>query len=153
MAKNDQLPSVTHTYLRKDTQFFADGVWWISTPCPVHGLVDESVTWEEAKTPHHAGLIADQRHTACNVVNEAHALYLAGLDEIAAAEGMRDQQKENLKAAAEQFYDVKMRYEADLASRVLQAELAHATRNLRRHEHAMKEAERRVSETIEANAR
>lgn len=83
MAKNEPLGTVT--YLRKDTNFFADGVWYISTPCPVHGLVDESVTWEEAKTPHHAGVIADDRHQACHLKADEEQQRAYALAEIEAA--------------------------------------------------------------------
>lgn len=61
------------TYLRKDEHFLADGTWYISTPCPKCGLVDEEVSWDDAKTPHHAGLIADARHFKCNAMLDEEA--------------------------------------------------------------------------------
>lgn len=153
MAQNDPIPSITHTYLRKDAQFFADGVWWISTPCPVHGLVDESVTWEEAKTPHHAGLIADGRHSQCNAENEERALYESGLNEIRVAEQLRDQQKANLEAATARATELRTVAEKQPKVRVAQIALSDAEETLRRHKHGMAEAERRVVETRKANTR
>jgi hypothetical protein len=74
------------SYMRKDSHFLADGVWYISTPCPIHDLVDEEVSWDEAKTPHHAGVIADRRHAECQIKYNEQQIADARKAEIAAAE-------------------------------------------------------------------
>lgn len=170
MAQNDPLPTVTHVYLRKDAQFFADGMWYISTPCPVHGLVDESVTWAEAKTPHHAGLIADARHHECALAEDEKNQIKARESEIQAAVDLRNQQEVNLAAARERVKQAEeavanpkqalsskllvlaaQRLPLEQELRLAAINLEEARRMLGRHEHGMKEAERRVVETRTAN--
>lgn len=179
MAKNDSLPTATFVrrgedgtpsaqYMRKDTHLLLDGTWFIATPCTVCGLVDEAVSWEEAKTPHHAGLIADRRHQRCNEASAAHELYLAGLEEIRVAEGQREQQARNVQAALERVRTCEAVLEAfaspqlalppgaararERMVKLRQAELDAAAANLRRHEKAMLAAEKRVVYIRETNA-
>lgn len=38
------------------------GVWYASVTCNEHGIVDETVSWDEAKTAHTACQIARARH-------------------------------------------------------------------------------------------
>ena len=164
MAKNDShetavlvRPSGIASPARKDTSLLVDGVWYVTVPCPYHGTpsghVDESISWEEAKTPHHAGVIADQRHLKCSVIDEAHELALAGLQEIAAAENLRDQQKVNVAQARERVIAHAAMLEADPKNAMRARELAIAQALLKRHEHGMLEAEKRVANTVADNER
>lgn len=148
MAQNDPLPTVSHVYLRKDRQFFADGMWYISTPCSVHGLVDESVTWAEAKTPHHAGVIADARHAECGVDDEVRMIAEVGKAEIAVAEALLDQQRINLAAARKALATVKSPISIITAAdlRTQPARIQEAQDNLARHERGLIEAEKRVAD-------
>lgn len=75
------------TYLRKDQHFLADGVWYLTFECPIHGYVDEAVSWDEAKTPHHAGVIADTRHTECIEKHSVKLIEDAAKEEIRVAKG------------------------------------------------------------------
>jgi hypothetical protein len=102
MAKSD-IQSVA--YMRKDSHFFADGTWYISTPCVVCGLVDEEVSWEEAKTPHHAGLIADQRHVACSLKADEATQRQYALAEIEVARGEVVRAEELLERARQALTD------------------------------------------------
>lgn len=131
MAKHDVL---NVSYMRKDSQFLADGTWYITTPCPLCGLVDEEVSWDEAKTPHHAGLIADARHIECNRRASEADMKAAGLAEIRAAEDLLEQQKVNLAEARRNAETVV----GDRAIREAEANLA---RHLEGLEHAMRRVE------------
>lgn len=163
MAKNESHETTTYVTpsglaspARKSTSLLLDGVWYVTVPCACHGTpsghVDEAISWEEAKTPHHAGVIADMRHAQCNVINEAHELYLCGLQEIRAAEQLRDQQVVNLRVALERLETCSTVHEAD-PSPMRARELAAAQANLKKHEKAMLEAEKRVANTTADNAR
>jgi hypothetical protein len=176
MAKNDSLEQatlVTETetenkevngispkdvqYLRKDTHLLIQGQWYITLPCPYHdnpsGLVDEAVSWSEAKTPHHAGVLAEQRHLQCAAVDEAYGNYLTGLQEIAAAEYLKDCQVENLKRAQNEFATWTSVCEADPNNVTSQRMLDKAAQNLKKHEKAMLEAVKRVENTRRDNER
>lgn len=173
MAKNDSLEQITLVpepisepggpsikdvqYLRKDTHMLVQGTWFIALPCPYHdnpsGLVDEEVSWAAAKTPHHAGVLAELRHVNCNVISEAHELYLSGLQEIEAAKSLRNDQVQNLKHWQEKVEAHRIMLEADPLNPVRARELAAAEAMLKRHEHGMLEAEKRVQNTVTDNER
>ena len=138
MAKHDVL---NVTYLRKDSQFFADGIWYVTSPCPIHGNIDEEVSWEEAKTPHHAGLIADQRHAACVDTVNQNDLRIAGLLEIKAAEDMLYNQEHNLQNARNALA---LLDPADV-------DYAPALARVKRHENGLVQAQQRVKDIIKAN--
>lgn len=168
MAKNEaneraafQGPTQDVRVQRFDTHFLKDGIWYITAVCSVCGLVDEEVPWVDAKTPHHAGVIADQRHAECERLNNDHEIALAGLDAIRAAEDLRACQARNVVAALERLKACEQVVEAlgsptpERASefRLRQAELDAARAHLRRHEKGMVEAERRVQDVTRENAR
>ncbi len=171
MAKNDKLPSaVLAQYMRKDTSMLLNGVWYISTPCEAlragrkclstaggtldeaNGLVDERVTWAEAKTPHHAGLIADRRHVACSQALDAELAAAAQAQELEAAAGQVDTQKANLKrwqervAELEPLADQKNLLLPARNIAALQRELDHARTQLARHEEGMLHAVKRLQD-------
>lgn len=147
MAKHD-VQNVS--YMRKDTHFLADGTWYISTPCPKCGLVDEQVSWKEAKTPHHAGLIADQRHVKCSLELDQTAQGELAEGEIRAAEDLLTNQERNYESwvarVAALRQAVKERPE-------FARELAAAEAQLGRHKHGLGEAQKRVAQTIASNRR
>lgn len=160
MAKNEAneraglaVPGQAYHVQRFDSHFLRDGIWYVTVVCATCGHVDEEVQWVEAKTPHHAGIKADQRHAACQAINDAHEQYLVGLAEIKAAEYLRDQQVENLKAARERTDVCAAIREADPKSALRHRELNKALEHLKRHELGMLEAEKRVQNTIVDNAR
>jgi hypothetical protein len=95
------------SYMRKDEHFLADGTWYLTVDCPIHGMVDEEVSWDDAKTPHHAGTIADQRHQACQVTQSEKDLKLAAKAEIAAAESELNRVKNLEKLANEELERLK----------------------------------------------
>ncbi len=114
MAKNDDLPKVALGTpparvdgLRKDTHLYADGVWYLTVDCPEHGLVDIEVPWAEAKTPHHAGVIADQVHAPCFQAAGDAALEAAKATEIAAAEAELARVQEHVPLAEAQLATAK----------------------------------------------
>jgi hypothetical protein len=138
MAKHD-VQNVS--YMRKDRNFLADGTWYITTPCPLCGLVDEEVSWDEAKTPHHAGLIADERHVECNRSASEADMQLAARAEITAAEQLLEQQKINLAQA-----------QARAASALGDLHIAEAEANLKRHLDGLEHAKRRVEDVRRHNS-
>jgi hypothetical protein len=168
MAKNDPL---NVSYMRKDAQFLADGTWYVTTPCVKCGLVDEEVPWEEAKTPHHAGLIADQRHAACSLEVDAETIRGARLAEIAAA-AREVERADQLLGEAEASYEAE-RVAVERERNVLRAlpppkdrgeegarkaseaaldrRLAVATANLERYRRGPTEARKRLADTQAAN--
>lgn len=156
MAKNDPLPTVS--FQRKDTFLLFDGTWYVSTPCVTHGLVDEEVPWAEAKTPHHAGLIADQRHAACfleadkvNQRAEALAEIEAARIEVTRVEGLLNQARENLKRACEQ-YDLPATVKPEMLPKPIGPMFAQLLHQVALHEHGVGEARQRLENTTRANA-
>lgn len=170
MADNDAPDGVTHvgpssiaSPTRKGSTLLYDGVWYVTVPCAQHGTpsghVDEAVTWAEAKTPHHAGLIADLRHHACNLQLDAQATREAAAAEIAAAEQLLAQQEQNLARATEDMKAAFLKYKvpieiglSEYQGSPIKAELEALQRLVARHEHGLHEARRRVAETRTANA-
>lgn len=142
MAKHD-VQNVS--YMRKDRNFLADGTWYITTPCPLCGLVDEEVSWDEAKTPHHAGLIADQRHVECNRRASEVEMREAGLAEIQAAEDLLAQQERNLVAARLAVTEAVKQNASPRAVMV-------ADGNLRRHKEGLIHARKRVEDVRRQNS-
>jgi hypothetical protein len=43
----------------------AEGQWWVTIECPEHGVVDEAVPWNRAKTPRSAAILAADNHASC----------------------------------------------------------------------------------------
>lgn len=155
------------SYMRKDQHFLADGVWYISTPCPAlaagfpccaaegkvvdkeAGLIDEEVTWEEAKTPHHAGLIADRRHYPCAQAMDEEIIKQVRAMEIFHAEELHKTQHRNL--------DMVRKYVAELEASGASGELheralQEARALLLKHEEGLKHSEQRVKDTRAANS-
>jgi hypothetical protein len=148
MAKNDPLGPIS--YLRKDTTFFSDGTWYISTPCLAHGLIDEEVPWAEAKTPHHAGVIADQRHSACALAADEVNQRAIALAEIKAAEGLLVQQEQNLERARQRLAALDP---ATVTTDAMREKTMVAAKTLvDRHERGLLEAQRRVADVRRENA-
>jgi hypothetical protein len=160
MAKNDPLERIT--YLRKDTHLLVDGIWYVTEVCPYHGspdgLVDEAVSWEEAKTPHHAGVIAGRRHHACALRADAEQQLLDAAAEITAAEELLTQQEQNLARAKDDLKAAFLKYKVPIEvglsefSGSIRSELEAVQQRVARHEHGLHEARRRVEETRKHNA-
>lgn len=88
------------SYMRKDEHFLADGTWYLTVVCPIHGMLDEEVSWEDAKTPHHAGVIADERHHECQRKASEEEMKKVAEDEIRAAEVEVERVEALLESAA-----------------------------------------------------
>lgn len=147
MAKNESLPTVS--YMRKDTNFLVDGTWYVSTPCPTHGLVDEEVSWNDAKTPHHAGVIADKRHEACHAKLAEEEMRAFGLAEIEAARDLLAQQRVNLENARLAYVAARAAAKDDRAS---QLALEDAGRALDKHTEGLDHALRRLEDVRRHNS-
>lgn len=145
MAKHDVL---NVSYMRKDAQFLADGIWYVTTPCPKCGVVDEEVPWTQAKTPHHAGLIADARHTKCHLELDAELQKVYAEQEIVAAETLRKDQARNVERARERLDALTAALPEGPAR---ERELLAARELLVRHERGLQHAIRRVADTTAAN--
>jgi hypothetical protein len=91
------------SYMRKDEHFLADGVWYLTVDCPIHGMIDEEVPWDDAKTPHHAGVIADQRHQDCQLKQSEQEMKVFAKGEIAAAQNEVERINGLLKQAREVY--------------------------------------------------
>lgn len=135
------------SYMRKDHHFLADGIWYVTADCPIHGLVDEEIPWEEAKTPHHAGVIADSRHQECFAKQDEQIWAEARKAEIAAAEYEVERVRRNI-AERRKIVSHARREAGDLASRVLSV----AEQDLARHEAGLSEAEKRLADVRKYNA-
>lgn len=151
MAKNDPLERVT--YLRKDTQLLKDGIWYVTEVCPYHGtpdgLVDEEVSWEQAKTPHHAGVIAGMRHRACALSADAEQQRLHAREEIAAAERMLERQIANLEAARVRCRTAQA---GDRKDPQYERRCVAAADEIKRHENGLIQAQRRLADVRRDNA-
>jgi hypothetical protein len=145
MAKNDIL---NVSYMRKDAQFLADGTWYVTTPCVKCGLVDEEVLWEEAKTPHHAGLIADQRHAACSLEADAETIREARLAEIAAAAREVERADQLLAAVEAEATAIEA---GDQTDPLYEKRLAQAKATVERYRRGPAEARKRLEDTEAAN--
>lgn len=129
-------------------QFLVDDIWYVTVVCPVHGLTDEAVPWAQAKTPHHAGVIADTRHTTCFAKGDDEIIARVRKEEIAAAkreveraDRLWGEAQKEARLAAEQPKDGKF-YEHNLAR---------ALANLERHRRGPTEARKRLAATEETN--
>lgn len=85
MAKQTHQPVYSAQFLVWDENG-ENGTWYVTVVCPVHDLIDEEVSWEDAKTPHHAGVIADQRHITCSHELDEQIRIESAQHEIAVAE-------------------------------------------------------------------
>lgn len=151
------------TYMNKSGSFLAEGVWYITTPCPalregreclnaegklvdtVNGLIDEEVVWADAKTPHHAGLIADQRHWPCAKKIDEQIIAKARAMEIRAAE----YEVERIDRVLADQKTLVTRLEADIDTHPL--ELEQARKRLAELEPGPEHARKRLADTIIAN--
>ena len=191
MAKNDALEMATLTgpstlpggsaqYMRKDSMMLVEGVWYITTPCRAlahglpclagegksvdveNGLVDEEVPWAQAKTPHHAGLIADRRHIECSKRVDDALIEDVRKQEIEAAEDLLKHAHFNRDQAAKRFAEIEaarpnapdaVAVPEGYAAEVLrhERELEAARLRLSRYEMGLEHAHRRVKETRAQN--
>lgn len=144
MKTTSPLGDVLHATVYSNFTLVGD-TWWCTVECSSCGRVDEGVKWEQAKTPRHAALIAEERHAPCVIVNDAHEMYLAGLEEIRAAEGLLQQQHINLDRARSALAA------AELTA--VKRDTDAARRQVARHEEGLIQAQRRVRDVRADNER
>ena len=160
MAKHS---SQSVLYMNKDKHFLADGVWYITTPCPAmsvggkclaaegktvdedNGLIDEEITWDEAKTPHHAGLIADRRHFECARAMDEQIIAESREMEIRAAE----YEVKRIDRVLAEHKELLAKLEADESTHPLELEQAH--KRLADLEPGPAHARQRLADTIATN--
>ena len=145
---NDSLMERTSAWLTPSSHFLKDGIWWITVVCPVCGMVDEQVEWIAARTPRHAGALAEARHAEHAQVDADHDVALAGLAEISSAEDLLANQARNYERWVARVDALRqlVKERPDLAR-----ELAAAEAQAERHKHGLVEAQRRVADTIASN--
>lgn len=136
-------------------KFLVDGIWYISAVCPTHGLVDEEVAWEEAKTPHHAGVIADSRHIECHHKQDEEIIAAVRKQEIEAAKAEVDRAEANVKRLKEEVKQAHARRESagdPNEENLRQRELGILEAELVAHEHGVGEAKKRYQNTKRDNS-